>query len=268
MGYKVFLSVGSPFNKTQEAFISAIEQYLKEIDLIPQTVGRTYFSSLQPLRAVNELMRECAGTIIVALERSLLIEGIERRDSPKQAVLNGSKLPTPWNHIEAAMAYVHEHPLLVIVEDGVKNEGLLEQGYDWFVLELDSSLSPVDNPIFQGMIADWKKRVIQFAEKKSTRVAPPAPPAELTAEPAAPTAVSPSINVGILRRNMLKTLDDEELADLCFDMDIDRDSLRGENKNSRIRELILLCERNGRLPELLEHCRQMRPHIDWQSGGV
>jgi hypothetical protein len=262
MAYKVFLSVGSPFNKAQEAFISAIEKYLEANELIPQTVGRTYFSSLQPLKAVDELMRECAGTIILALERSYLTDGLERRDSPKQASLNGAKLTTPWNQIEGAMAYVNEHPLLVIVEAGVKGEGLLEHGYDWFVLEVDGSSPPVDNPMFQGIIADWKKRVVQFAGQK----AKPASPAEPTAEATAPTAVSEAVNVGQLRRNMLKALDDDELADLCFDMNVDYDSLRGESKNGRVRELILLCERSGRLPELLEQCRLMRPNLEWQAG--
>jgi hypothetical protein len=262
MAYKVFLSVGTPFNKTQETFISAIEKYLEANELIPQTVGRTYFSSLQPLKAVNELMRECAGTIILALERSYLIEGIERRDSPKQANIKEAKLTTPWNQIEAAMAYVNGHPLLVIVEAGIKSEGLLEHGYDWFVFEVDSSSPPVDNPMFQGTIADWKKRVIQYAERK----AKPTPPAEVAADSTVLPAVPDTINVGHLRRNMLKALDDDELADLCFDMDIDYDSLRGESKNGKVRELILLCERSGRLQALLTQCRLMRPNLEWQTG--
>ena len=172
MAYKVFLSVGSSFNEAQENFISAIEQYLTENDLKPQTVGRTYFSSLQPLKAVNELMQECHGSIILALERTHLVEAVERRDSPKQVNLNDIKLTTPWNQIEAAMAYTHGHPLLVIVEEGVKNEGLMERGYDWYVLTVDDYTPPVDDPMFQAIIADWKKRVIQFSEEKMNTLLP------------------------------------------------------------------------------------------------
>ena len=262
MAYKVFLSVGSSFNKTQEAFILAIEQYLRDNDLIPQTVGRTYFSSLQPLKAVNELMQECYGTIILALERTHLIEAIERRDSPKQVSLDNVKLTTPWNQIEAAMAYVNEHPLLVIVEAGVKSEGLLEHGFDWYVLEVDGSSPPVDDPMFRAIIADWKKWVIQFAEQTSKSVSQ----AEPVAKPSESKTISDNINIGQLRRNMLKALDDDELADLCFDMEIDFDSLRGESKNARVRALILLCERSGRLDKLLAHCRLARPNLAWQSG--
>ena len=261
MAYKVFLSVGSSFNKTQEAFILAIEQYLRENDLIPQTVGRTYFSSLQPLKAVNELMQECYGTIILALERTHLIQAVERRDSPKQVNLDNMKLTTPWNQIEAAMAYVNEHPLLVIVEAGVKSEGLLEHGYDWYVLEVDGLAPPVEDPRFKAIIADWKKRVIQFAEQTSKSVSPAIP----VEKPARPAKTTDSINVGQLRRNMLKALDEDELADLCFDMEIDYDSLRGESKNARVRSLILLCERSGRLDALLEQCRLMRPNLAWQT---
>ena len=280
MAYKVFLSVGSSFSEAQENFISAIEQYLTDNDLKPQTVGRTYFSSLQPLKAVNELMQECHGSIILALERTHLVEAVERRNSPKQVNLNNIKLTTPWNQIEAAMAYTHGHPLLVIVEDGVKHEGLMERGYDWYVLTVDDYTPPVDDPMFQAIIADWKKRVIQFAEEKkkitvSEKVSDPktdsSKPKSNVVKPPAKVASSPApsmggIDIGILRRNMLRALDENELADLCFDMKVDYDNLRGDSKNAKIRALILLCERSGRLDELLALCRLVRPNLEWQHG--
>jgi hypothetical protein len=265
MAYKVFLSVGSPFNDTQEVFISSIEQYLRDNDLIPQTVGRTVFTATQPLKAVNELMKECYGSIILALERTQLIEGIERRDSPKQTKLSDAKLTTPWNQIEAAMAYSHDHPLLVIAETGIKGEGLLERGYDWYVLEVDSSSPPVNDPMFQAIIADWKKRVIQFSERNKSVSSV----SEASTEPtvAAPPEIGlGGIDIGLLRRNMQKALDDEELADLCFDMHIGYEDLKGTNRSARIRELILLCERSGRIGDLLAHCRLMRPNLEWQKG--
>jgi len=88
-------------------------------DLLPQTVGRTFFSSKQPLVAIKELMHECAGSIIMAYERTHLVEAIDKRGSPQEARLQGLNLPTVWNQIEATMAYTLGHPLLVVVEDGL-----------------------------------------------------------------------------------------------------------------------------------------------------
>ena len=53
MAGKIFLSVGKTSNERQEKFVLDIEGYLRANDLTPQTVGRTYFTSQQPLKAVS-----------------------------------------------------------------------------------------------------------------------------------------------------------------------------------------------------------------------
>ena len=52
---------------------------------------------------------------------------------------------------------------------------------------------------------------------------------------------------------------DEELRTLCFDVDVDYDSLRGEGKAAKARELVALAERTGRLAEVEAAVRRMRP---------
>jgi hypothetical protein len=75
----VFISTGSTSNETQEVFITAIETRLRSENLIPNTVGRNRFSADSPLKTVIELMNDCSGTIIVALERYYFPDGIEMR---------------------------------------------------------------------------------------------------------------------------------------------------------------------------------------------
>jgi hypothetical protein len=55
----------------------------------------------------------------------------------------------------------------------------------------------------------------------------------------------------------------EEIRTLCFDLGVDYDSVRGEGKSARIRELILALGRNGRLPELVASVQEQRRHIAW-----
>jgi len=57
-----------------------------------------------------------------------------------------------------------------------------------------------------------------------------------------------------------------ELEDLCFEMgDIEWGDLRGETLSEKARELVLYCQKQGRLAELLVHARRLRPAIDWTA---
>jgi hypothetical protein len=159
MPINVFLSVGRASTPEQEQFITALEKYLSSNGLTPQTVGRTYFKNQQPLVSVAECMAGCAGTIILAFERLYIQDGAERRGSKQQNPIGNVTLPTVWNQIEAAMAYTLGHPLLVLVENGIKSEGLLERGYDWYVKWIDLQSTAFAEPEFIGVFADWKTAV-------------------------------------------------------------------------------------------------------------
>jgi hypothetical protein len=124
----VFMSVGRTSTSQQEAFVSAIEQYLKVQGLTPRALGRTDFSSEQPLKFVAEVMRQCSGTVIIAFERRHVLKAVEMRGSENPVTMENANLPTVWNQIEAAQAYTLGQPLLVIVERSLHSEGLLQDG--------------------------------------------------------------------------------------------------------------------------------------------
>jgi len=156
----VFVSVGATATPEQESFVRLIEDRLRSESLIPKTVGRNTFSADAPLKAITELMEHCSGIVVIALERSFFPAGIDKRGGPRQASLAEVRLPTPWNHIEAAMAYTKHLPLLVIVEAGLKAEGLLEPGYDWYVQTLPLEATALGSNEFNGVLADWKEKVL------------------------------------------------------------------------------------------------------------
>jgi hypothetical protein len=254
MSMKIFLSVGRTSTPAQEDFVRSIEGYLQANGFIPQTVGRTYFSSLQPLKTIETLMNECCGTIIIAFERLYAAEAVERRGSAQVNPVNDIKLPTVWNQIEATMAYLREHPLLVIIEHGLKSEGLLEKGYDWYVQWVDLDKSVLMTPEFLGVFADWKKRAEQYFA------------ANLQNGPAVQAADLPAASAQQrkrLRENVGNSLNDSELSTLCFDMNIDYENLPGNNKEDKVKGLIAYCERSGRLQELTDNCRALRPNVPW-----
>lgn len=57
----------------------------------------------------------------------------------------------------------------------------------------------------------------------------------------------------------------EELRTLCFDLSIAYDDLRGEGKDNKARELIMLMARQKRLPELVILAQKRRPNANWSS---
>ena len=158
----IFVSVGTPSNEEQEVFVRAVEDRLRSEGFIPYTVGRNTFSSDAPLKKVIELLDSCQGAVVIALERSYFPSGIDKRGSPNESKLFDTKLPTPWNHIEAAMAYSRRLPLMVVIESGLKSEGLLENGYDWYVQWIKPVPSALTTLQFNGVLADWKLKVDSY----------------------------------------------------------------------------------------------------------
>jgi hypothetical protein len=75
----------------------------------------------------------------------------------------------------------------------------------------------------------------------------------------------------MLAQLLARRLDDEELRALCFELDVDYDSLRGEGKAAKARELVAHLRRQEALPRLVEWLETHRPDIDMlkssQSGG-
>jgi hypothetical protein len=65
-----------------------------------------------------------------------------------------------------------------------------------------------------------------------------------------------------LRRILVQQFDINDLRTLCFDMNIDYEGLPGDGKGAKVRELLAFLERRGRIYELLDTIRQLRPDLD------
>jgi hypothetical protein len=156
---KVFISVGGTTTAEQEEFVKYIEERLRGENLIPNTIGRNKFSADSPLKSIKDLMDECSGILVIALERTYFEKGLEKRGSTQEIQLSATKFATPWNQIESAMAYAKNLPILVIVEEGVRAEGLLEKGYDWYVMTAKPNQSSLLSAEFNGVLASWKSKV-------------------------------------------------------------------------------------------------------------
>ena len=168
MATNIFLSVGRTATVDQDNFVAAVEGLLKEYHLRPRTVGRTDFTSGKPLRKILNVMKSCSGTLIIAFERSHFTDGIELRGGPQETALKAVSLPTVWNQIEAGMAYALGHPLLSIAESHLHNEGLLEDGYDWFIKWVDLTPASLRAPEFSATFEKWVANVERYGRVRQT----------------------------------------------------------------------------------------------------
>jgi hypothetical protein len=167
MPISVYVSVGKPFLKEQEDLIASIESHLAGSGFTPRTVGRNGYNHQEPLRAVHNTMRKCSGALIIALERLAIRSGVERPGSSEAARLQNIALATPWNQIEAALAYAQGIPVFVLREKRVKEEGLLEAQHDWYVHTIDLATSFLHSDDFKRIYKAWCRDVRRRAGRQA-----------------------------------------------------------------------------------------------------
>lgn len=63
---------------------------------------------------------------------------------------------------------------------------------------------------------------------------------------------------------LLTYFDQEELIQLCFELDIDYDGLKAMGHEGKARELVRHCRRRGKLSDLFELAKSKRPSAPWR----
>lgn len=141
--------VSPEFKAGLEVFLTS----LKNMGLIPRTLGSSDYPSKAPLDEVIEIMDECEGAIILGYPQILISNG-KVKDYDIQTVMS---LPTEWNHIEAALAYSKGIPIIIFHHKGV-TRGVFDRGVmNAFVHEVDfCSATWSMDPALNGAIQKWK----------------------------------------------------------------------------------------------------------------
>lgn len=66
-----------------------------------------------------------------------------------------------------------------------------------------------------------------------------------------------------LRDKLIRYFSKGELEQLCFDMDIDEESLKTSTKDEFAKSLITYCNSRNCITQLRARAKQLRPHVDW-----
>lgn len=161
----IFLSCGTPHDKSQEDFIAAVEAHLASHNCTPQTVGRSIYSARQPVEAARDLIGNCHGAVVIAFERTRIVSGLDRPDSPQQKDIQNESHPTVWNQMEAAMAYAQKIPILSLVQIGLKRQGMLSDRFEWKAIETDLNPALLATQEFRQVFSEWIGLVRKESEK-------------------------------------------------------------------------------------------------------
>jgi len=90
----------------------------------PRRLGGGTYSKKAFLRAVDDTMKLCSGAIVLGYPTEEMLYQVFRKGEVQKT---GHLWPTPWNHIEGALAYSMGLPLLVVAHEGIQG-GVFDDG--------------------------------------------------------------------------------------------------------------------------------------------
>jgi hypothetical protein len=73
------------------------------------------------------------------------------------------------------------------------------------------------------------------------------------------------MNFALLKQMIVDSFNLEELHTLCFDLEINFDTLPGQGLEAKARDLVSLMDRSNRLDELMLVLKEKRPAVDWEQ---
>ena len=154
----IFISRPTLISTKYESSYSDFEIFLEKKGIKSRRLGSSDYSRKAPLVAVMKIIEDCKGAIIMGYPQYEVHNASKKADS----VLNESCLlfPTPWNQIEAVLAYKKKIPVLVVAQNRI-NGGIFDEGITGeFVLKTDLSKSNWHKEsVFCGIFNEWYKDI-------------------------------------------------------------------------------------------------------------
>ena len=131
----------------------------------PRPLERDRWSFELPLEPIREMIRECCGTIVIAMARTRIVEAEDYFDSEQALPYTDRYVATEWTQIEAAMAFELDHPILIFKEDRVHAEGLLDPAQGGLsVVSVSLRTDPAERlRLIERELREFRKQVEEYA---------------------------------------------------------------------------------------------------------
>ena len=148
----IFVSQPTWVPPEHSAGLRISKNQLRARDRDPRSMGVTDFPSQLPMVEVIQLMNCCCGAIILGIPQIEVQSGKLKGDE----ITSPLSLGTEWNHIEAALAYSLQLPVLVI-HDNTVGRGIFDRGAaNAFISAVDfSSILRSHTDEISGALENW-----------------------------------------------------------------------------------------------------------------
>lgn len=161
---RVFLSMPSRRNLAQRELVARFKRKLEENGLEPDEIPEAAYLPAGSLSEVRERVRRCCGAAIFGFGQLRVQEAVLPLEL-RPTVIRDAELPTPWNHLEAGIAFALNLPLLVFsvgtaALNGAIFEAKLSEGEQSIYrvsLENEWSVDPTTDPV----VENWISRVLE-----------------------------------------------------------------------------------------------------------
>lgn len=132
----VFLSRPNPFVDSQQSFLEKLHKKLNQYDLKTVTLQADNYDLTDSLNYLKGIIKQCYGIVIVGFKQIFIEKGMKKkggRDNPNyycphEIDVSGQALTSPFCHIEGTIGLLNDLPLLIINEEGVREEGIIKGG--------------------------------------------------------------------------------------------------------------------------------------------
>jgi len=154
----IFVSRPTWVSSEFEEGLSTFMVQLGNLGLVPRTLGVTDYPSKAPLDEVIAILKSCQGAVVLGYPQLEVQSGILKGKNLTEPL----SLATEWNHLEAALAYSMEIPLLIIHHETI-GRGIFDRGVlNAFLHEVDLT-SPTWSmqQALNGAIKSWKEACVQ-----------------------------------------------------------------------------------------------------------
>jgi hypothetical protein len=143
--------------KFEEQYL-CFERYLVHRKYRPIRLGQDRYTLDAPLKGVMNLMKACRGAIILGYPQYRITAAILKAADVEQEI--EITIPTPWNHIEAVLAFKQRIPVLVVGHENVAG-GIFDKGVtgEYVYTTNLSAKKWYKTRDFLGVFREWENKI-------------------------------------------------------------------------------------------------------------
>lgn len=132
----VFLSRPNPFLDSHQRFLDQLQLVLDDYDISTITLQAADYDLSDSINYLKGMIRRCYGIVVVAFKQIYIETGYKKKGAIKnqnffcsqEEDISGQALTSPFCHIEGTIGLDNDLPLLILVEEGVREEGIIKGG--------------------------------------------------------------------------------------------------------------------------------------------